>query len=346
MANEFKIKSGLIDLSINTSEIVVTDINKKLVGSGKNFNDVGTGVNDIWSASKIISAIGAGGGTDVLTYKGAIDASLNPNYPAADAGDTYKISVSGKIGGASGAVVEAGDMIICTTDGTVAGTQAAVGTFWNIIQHNIDGAVTGPTTSIDGTIPVFDGVNGNVIRESAVTIGQYGSIDIPLGEQYLIDGVALSKSDIGLSNVTNDAQVKKIGVATDNAIVRWDNTSGDLVQNSTVTIDDSGRINNIPTSIGTSTTITADSFATSLTTAVEWTLVCENGTSDSLIEKLMVWHDGVNPYYNEYSVINKGTGLTDLVVTVDILTGTTLRLRLQNTSGTKSYNVRVSRVLL
>lgn len=58
---------------------------------------------------------------DPLIYKGAIDCSTNPNYPAGDAGHTYMVSVAGKIGGASGKVVIAGDMAICNTDGTTAG---------------------------------------------------------------------------------------------------------------------------------------------------------------------------------------------------------------------------------
>lgn len=85
---------------------------------------------------------------DALTYRGAIDASGNPNYPAADAGHTYKISVAGKIGGASGATVQVGDAAICTADGTAAGTQAAVGASWTIIQSNLDVA----TTSTLGTV--------------------------------------------------------------------------------------------------------------------------------------------------------------------------------------------------
>lgn len=35
---------------------------------------------------------------DPLLYKGGIDCSANPNYPAADAGFFYKITVAGKIG--------------------------------------------------------------------------------------------------------------------------------------------------------------------------------------------------------------------------------------------------------
>jgi hypothetical protein len=73
--------------------------------------------------------------TSVFEYKGSIDASANPNYPVAKKGDVYKISVKGKIGGASGRPVEAGDEIICNTD-TAAGTEAAVGANWDSVEGN------------------------------------------------------------------------------------------------------------------------------------------------------------------------------------------------------------------
>lgn len=70
---------------------------------------------------------------DALIYRGAIDCSGNPNYPAGNAGDYYKVSVAGKIGGASGLSVGVGDVLICNTDGTTAGTHAAKGAFWDHI---------------------------------------------------------------------------------------------------------------------------------------------------------------------------------------------------------------------
>ncbi len=110
------------------------------------------------------------GAADAMIYKGVINCSGEPNYPAADAGHTYKVSVAGKIGGALGEVVEVGDMIICITDGTDSGTQAAVGSNWNIIQVNIDGAVTGPASATDEHIAVFDQGTGKVIKDSGVDI--------------------------------------------------------------------------------------------------------------------------------------------------------------------------------
>lgn len=77
---------------------------------------------------------------DALVYKGGIDASTNPNYPAADAGHLYRITVAGKIGGASGVNVQVGDTVICAVDSTAAGTQATVGANWTVIQANLEQA--------------------------------------------------------------------------------------------------------------------------------------------------------------------------------------------------------------
>jgi hypothetical protein len=110
----------------------------------------------------------AGGASDVMIFKGIIDCSANPNYPAADAGNLYKISVAGKIGGASGPNVEVGDTIYCITDATIAGTQAAQGSHWVITQVNTDGAVIGPASATNNNLAVFDGTTGKIIKDSGV----------------------------------------------------------------------------------------------------------------------------------------------------------------------------------
>lgn len=114
-------------------------------------------------------------------YKGGIDCSASPNYPAANAGWTYKVTVAGKIGGASGVNVEAGDSLTCLVDGSAAGTQAAVGANWLITQTNIDGAVVGPANSTAGNLVTFSGTTGKVVQDSAVAIS--------------IDGTMASNSD-------------------------------------------------------------------------------------------------------------------------------------------------------
>lgn len=113
---------------------------------------------------------------NAFTYKGVIDASTNPNYPAASAGHTYKISVAGKIGGASGLNVEIGDTITCLVDGSAAGNQATVGANWIILQSNIDGGVVGPASSTAANLPTFSGSTGKVIQDSGVSVSTDGTM--------------------------------------------------------------------------------------------------------------------------------------------------------------------------
>jgi hypothetical protein len=123
----------------------------------------------------IISGIST---NDAMIFKGAIDCSTNPNYPAADRGWTYKVSVAGKIGGASGTTVEVNDTLICTTDGTAAGTQASVESNWIILQTNITDAsilVAGPTSATSGNFAMFDGTTGKVIKDSSLSSSSFAT---------------------------------------------------------------------------------------------------------------------------------------------------------------------------
>jgi hypothetical protein len=107
---------------------------------------------------------------DAMVFKGVIDCSANPNYPAANRGDSYRVSVAGKIGGGSGVNVEAGDLLICLTDSTSAGTQAGVGSSWTIAQANIDGAVIGPASATNEQVAVFDGTTGKLLKDGGKTV--------------------------------------------------------------------------------------------------------------------------------------------------------------------------------
>jgi hypothetical protein len=78
--------------------------------------------------------------TSVMRLIGGIDCSANPNYPAATLGDTYVVTVAGRIGGGAGKQVDAGDAILATAN-NAGGTQAAVGASWDTIEHNLVGAL-------------------------------------------------------------------------------------------------------------------------------------------------------------------------------------------------------------
>ena len=122
------------------------------------------------------------GDNNALIYQGVIDCSTNPNYPAADAGHLYVVSVAGLIGGASGVAVEAGDWLLCNTDSSASGDHATVGSNWDIVQKNLDQAVTGPASSTDGYFAIWDGTTGTLLQNGA---GAPGTMAYETATDYL-----------------------------------------------------------------------------------------------------------------------------------------------------------------
>ena len=74
--------------------------------------------------------------TGGMTIVGGIDASVNPDYPAATQGDAYYVTVAGLVGGVSGEPVDIGDLVIAVST-NAGGTQASVGASWIILEQNI-----------------------------------------------------------------------------------------------------------------------------------------------------------------------------------------------------------------
>lgn len=133
-------------------------------------------VNDQDAATKAsVAAAIAAAVSGGFSYEGVIDASSNPNYPAATSGYVYVISVAGKIGGVSGEPVEAGDTVFCKND-NAGGSQASVGADFNVVNKNIDGAVIGPASATNTGIALFDGTSGKLLKNSSVTVDGSGNI--------------------------------------------------------------------------------------------------------------------------------------------------------------------------
>ncbi len=154
---------------------------------------------------------------DALQFKGVINCSTNPNYPAADAGHVYRVSVAGKIGGASGVNVEVADQLLCITDGTSAGTQAGVGANWSITQANIDGAVIGPASATNNGIPLYDGTTGKLIKDSAAVISTDGTLASNSDAKVPTEkAVKLYADSLGFSN---EAAQDAVGGILDNGTV-------------------------------------------------------------------------------------------------------------------------------
>ena len=150
-----------------------------------------------------------------LRIVGTIDASTNPNYPAATNGEAYHVSVAGKIGGASGIDVEIGDLVTAVAD-NAGGTQASVGSDWIIMQTNIDQA----TTTVRGAIriatsaevaagtSVDTAVTPVTLAEAIAALGSSETQDALIG-----DGVATSIS-VSHTLDSENVQVSVYDVAT------------------------------------------------------------------------------------------------------------------------------------
>lgn len=185
LVGQFPRKSSTTDYDTSWTTLLIADITG-LQGSldakedlaNKSTNPV-LGVSDVLYPTEhavkvyVDSSFAA---NDAMIFKGGIACAANPNYPAADAGHTYRVTSAGKIGGASGPNVEIGDLLICIVDGTAAGTHAAVGANWTITQSNLDGAVIGPTSAVSGQPALFDGTSGRLIRETT-----YAAFKVSLG---------------------------------------------------------------------------------------------------------------------------------------------------------------------
>lgn len=195
---------------------------------------------------------------DVMVYKGVIDCSANPNYPAANAGDTYRVSVAGKIGGASGPNVEAGDMLICGTDSTASGNHATVGANWDIIQVNIDGAVTltGTQTLTNKTLtaPVINvgsDATGDIYYRSSggiftrLPVGSNGNVltlasGLPSWAAPSSSALRFSQ-DVGDNSstsyvITHSLGTRDVVVSVHRSTTPWDQVQCDVEKTSTTTI--------------------------------------------------------------------------------------------------------------
>jgi hypothetical protein len=160
------------------------------------------------------------------------------------------------------------------------------------------GDVVGPVSSVDNTIPKFDGITGKLIQGSGIVIddsnniSSVGTVD---GRDLSVDGAKLDTIESGaeVNNISDLNATALVGggeitlhthpsdgefgnayfptwtatpatgvvtgpaSATDNAIARFDLTTGKLVQNSTVIIDDLGNI----TGAGTINAVTITSHS-------------------------------------------------------------------------------------
>ena len=127
----------------NGATIVMRDANGEFTASSITITGTPTDSTDVATKGYVDGVLTSG-----MKIVSGIDASVNPDYPVANVGDAYPITVDGHMGGANGPLVKVGDMVLCTTENTTAGDHAAVGSNFIILERNQDLA----TTDIPGLV--------------------------------------------------------------------------------------------------------------------------------------------------------------------------------------------------
>lgn len=145
---------------------------------------------------------------ETLKFKGSTDCSTNPNYPAALKGDLYRVSVAGKIGGASGVDIEVGDSYFAIAD-NAGGDQATVGTSWTVLQGNITSylPLSGGTLTGDLIVPdeAYDATNWD------------GSLEVPTKNavrdkiEAIAGGTGIDVQDEGVAEATGATTLNFVG---------------------------------------------------------------------------------------------------------------------------------------
>lgn len=158
--------------------------------------------------------------TGLLDFKGSTDCSANPNYPAASKGDVYIVSVSGKIGGASGTTVDVGDWYVATAD-NAGGTEASVGASWGHMEHNLVSALTGAYASTTEVLTGTD--NAKIATPDAVAalweqgsdVASAGTVSLGEGGYFVITGTTtITDIDFATDKAGRPAWVKFAGALT------------------------------------------------------------------------------------------------------------------------------------
>lgn len=254
-------RSGGADKSIKETSISVADDGTI---TGARFN---TPAQSYEAATKAY-ADGLFATNDALLFKGLIDCSTNPNYPAADAGHAYKVNVAGKIGGGSGLNVEAGDWLFCHVDSSASGNHATVGANWGILQHNVDAPLK--NADIGSTVQAYDAqTTKNNVEDQTLT----GGARVTLKDLGNLSGNTITPDpgDRPMQKITNNgAGTIAPGTNVGSYILYVENTTGAAVPTTSGWLKKDG---------DAFTTVTTDKFLCSC-------IVVASGVSSMSVKKL------------------------------------------------------------
>lgn len=155
-----------------------------------------------------------------------------------------------------------------------------------VTAANIPGNfVSGPVSATNDAVATYNGTTGKVIQDSLVSIDSSGNITTP----GTINGVVFPGDFV--SGPTS---------ATDTALARFDTTTGKLIKNSLVLVDDSGNLS-------TTGTVTGSNIVSGPVSSTNNAVATYNGTTGKLIQNSLVTIDGSGNLLTTGTVIGSNT---------------------------------------
>lgn len=178
---------------------------------GKSVDDTQDSDQYLWTAAKTKAyADGLLAANDAMTFKGVVNSTTPLPATGYKVGDTYKVGEAGTYAGQS---CEVGDMIICVKKYASASASNAD---WQVIQSNIDGAVTSSvTSSVDGTIAVFDGTTGKIIKTGTKSISDL-EYTLPSATNTTLGGVKITSVEESDSSAVESG--RKLHIYSDSVV--------------------------------------------------------------------------------------------------------------------------------
>lgn len=177
-----------------------------------------------------------------LELTGALTANRNLIVPANKKlyfiynNTTGGYAVTVKVSGQTGVSVPNGKKLVLVSDGTdvFVATNHFIGTVVGDVTGNVTGSLSGNATNVTGIVAIANGGTGQTNAANAIN-AILPSQAANSGKFLTTDGSIVSWGIAG-GDVSGPAS------AVDNAITRFNTTTGKSIQNSTVYIDDSGNV--------------------------------------------------------------------------------------------------------
>lgn len=164
--------------------------------------------------------------------------------------------------------------------------------FWNDTNNRLGIGNNAPAQALD--------ITGNIALSGAIELGNAAD-------------TTLARAAAGRASIEGIAIVRGPGAATDNAVARFDATTGDLIQNSSFLVDDSGNVSSFGGNITFPAVQAASAGANTLDDYEEgtWTPTDASGAGLSLTI-------GGTPFYNKIGREITGSAEVVYPVTADV----------------------------